>query len=396
MVRLDDELAPYVRAIEETGRAPIPSMLDALATRDLIIFDDAVHNAVEPFEFYQQMVRDQAFQELAPTIFIEPISINQQPHVDAYFATTPEDPTLLYPAFQNNFSGYGWRYQTYFDLLHAIYEVNQSLPADRRLNVVGVANPTYWCEIHTARDYELFTQRALLSFDYSMYQIILAELDHFESGRKGVFFTNTRHAYKGVRRPDDSLHWNLGTFFAQHHPGKTWSVRCHNVFLSITPKETPPTGKPRSAEGLDDFDIGWVRPARGLWDAAFAAHANRPVVVPLAGTPFGTDPYLGNHMRSAAPGSTMLDAYDAVLFLGPLETLRQSAISDAIITPDFMPELVRRHRILNDEASIRAAMDEAGVDTVEALLRKTLTPRAETLSAQSQAAGPADEWRDTK
>ncbi len=393
---VDDRLARYVQALEERGADPVRFILDTLGQRDLVIFDDALHNAVEPFEFYQQLVLEPAFQALAPTIFIEVISIKHQPHLDAYFSTSPEDPTLLYPALQNDFSGYGWRYQTYYDLLHAIYEANREKPEDQRITVVGVANPTYWTEIHTPRDYQLFTQRALLSFDYSMYMITLAELGYFKAGRKGIFLTNTRHAYKGVRRKDGSLHWNFGTFFARWHLGKTYSIRFHNVFLSIEQKQTAPTKKSASAEGLNDYEIGWVRPARGLWDAAFASHGDRPVAVPFEGTPFGADRYLGNHMLTAAPDSTMLDAYDAVIFLAPMETLRQSALTNAIDTPEFLKELVRRHRILTDEDAISVALVEAGVDTVEELLMQDLKPRAESLSAQSQSAGPIDEWREPK
>ena len=44
-------------------------------------------------------------------------------------------------------------------------------------------------------------------------------------------------------------------------------------------------------------------------------------------------------MLDAAPGQTMYDAYDALIFLAPVETCRQTAMVDFLYTEEFKHEL---------------------------------------------------------
>src|SRR5262249_16721474 len=156
------------------------------------------------------------------------------------------------------------------------------------------------------------------------------------------FLTNTRHAYKGIKRKDGQFFWNTATFFEQRHPGKAYSIRVHNVTLAIHRVKDVPAGVPKTAEGRERLEYTFVRMARGLWDSAFRAHGDRAVAVPLAGNVFGEEPYIGNHQLDALPGQKMQDAYDAVVFLAAIEALRQTALVDAIYTPAFRQELKRR------------------------------------------------------
>src|SRR5262249_8555529 len=135
---------------------------------------------------------------------------------------------------------------------------------------------------------------------------------------------------------------------------------------------------PRTAQGLEQVSYHWARVDGGRWDRAFAAVENTPVAVPLAGTSFGRAPYLGNHMLEAAPGQTMADAYDAVIFLAPLESLHQAAAVAGLYAADFRPELARRYRLMHTEAELANEMKQAGVATVEELVAKTITEWPET------------------
>jgi len=361
------DLAGLRADLAHRGRPPVDFVLERLAEVDLVLFDDGLHSAVEPFDFYRELVADPAFRRAVDVVFLEVVALNQQPHLDAFLASG--DPRDLLPAFRNDVSGTGGiGYRTYLEFLSAIRAANAASPPEERLRVVAVSNPTYWPAITTPAEVELF-QRSLAGRDYDMYRFILAELDGLRSGRKGVFLTNTRHAYTGVRRADGSLFWNTGTFFRQNHPGKTCSIRIHNATLSIERARARDAG-PRSAQGLERVDYRWVRVDGGLWDRAFALRGE-PVAVPLVGTRFGRAPYLGNHQLDAAPGQTMADAYDAVVYLAPLETLRQSAAMPGLYGPDFRDELARRCRILRTPEVLAAELAEAGCSSVEELVERT-------------------------
>jgi hypothetical protein len=388
----DAPLQPYLRALHQQGQEPIPFVVGKLDTFDLLIFDDVLHTAVEPFEFYQRLVKDAAFRRKAPAIFLEVIPSNKQRHLDAYLAAKEDDPRLLYPTFQDDANGLGFPYKTYFDFLQVVRAVNQSLPKDARFKVLGVGSPTWWAEIQTPQDLEQF-RKSLASYDHHMYASIRDELDQFRSNKKGIFLTNTRHAYKGIRRKDGQYFWNTATFFEQRHPGKAYSIRLHNVTLSILGVKEPPASAPKTAEGRERIEYKFVRMARGLWDSALRAHGDRPVAFPIVGNVFGEEPYIGNHQLDALPGQKMKDAYDAVIFLAPIEKLRRTALVDFIYTPSFRQELKRRYRIMYTEAQLAELFLARQVRDLDGLLDKTTCARPEEPSPQTRSVGPIDEWK---
>ena len=335
----------HVQAINKYGKEPLSFVNDILTNHHLVIFDDALHHAYEPFEFYRHLILNKEFREKAQYVFLEVFGITSQPYIDNYLNATVKDSTLLLKVFQDNFSGYGWRYETYLDLLATVWDVNQELPEDKKLKVIAVDQPIYWEGIHTRQDYDLF-QESLIGRDYFMYKKITSVLNDFTSDRKGIFLTNTRHAYKNIKNADGHLYWNTATFFNYLHPGKTYSIRIHNAALYI--EKLKHEGKAKTSEGLDRVSYKWVRMDKGLWDQAFKEKGNKPVALPLKNNAFGRSPYIGNHMLNVMKDQTMQDAYDALLFLAPLEQLHTSASINFIYTDTFKHELKRRILILNN------------------------------------------------
>jgi hypothetical protein len=92
------EGSAHLADLEAHGREPIAFVLDRLDRHDLVVLDDALHTLVEPFEFYQRLVREARFRELARFVFLEAVPLNQQGHIEAYLAAPAEDPRLLYSA----------------------------------------------------------------------------------------------------------------------------------------------------------------------------------------------------------------------------------------------------------------------------------------------------------
>jgi hypothetical protein len=373
----DKRLQPYIDVIKQDGMNPVAFVIDKLQQHDLIIFDDALHTAVEPFEFYQELIKTPTFYTNVQYIFIEAVSINQQPHIDAYFTANTENVELLYPAFQEDFSGLGWTYKTYFDLLHTIFLLNKTLPEEQQLKVIAVSNPTYWSEINTAKDVELF-QKTLRSHDFLMYKTIADQMNNFNSGKKGIFLTNSRHAYKEIKNIKNELYWNCGTFFYQWHPGKTYSIRFNNVNLFLEKEKT--------------VKIKWDRIANGIWDSAFKAVGDKPVAIPLKNNVFGSEPYIGNHMLNVYPNQTIFNAYDGLIFLGPLEAMYKTAKVDIIYTNKFKKELERRYKILFTPDEINQQMENYNTKNVSDLIEQQHAAEAQKSLPQAKAIEPINTW----
>lgn len=359
----------YGKVLNEIGREPVDFVVNTLQEYDLVVFDDALHLAKEPFDFYRKLVRNPLFNGTVKYIFIEVFSIASQPYVDDYLNNPVKDSTLLLPVFQNDYSGYGWRYKTYLDVLDTVREVNAGLSESKKIRVICVDQPIYWDAVQTREDYAIF-QRSLAARDYFMYKIISQTLDGFKSGDKGIFLTNTRHAYKHIRNSNNELYWNTGTFLNQWHPGKSYAIRLHNVNLSIQSKlDSLVQG---STEGLDKYTYSWIKMENGQWDRAFEENGNVPVAFSLKGNIFGKSEYVGNHMADAAAGQTMYDAYDGLIFLAPLEELHFSAKLDFIYTDAFKQELKRRIRLLQGDR-LPDFLKENGVDALDDFIGQLAT-----------------------
>ncbi len=371
-------ISNYMEVLDKTGQEPVKFVNNLLDEYDLIVFDDALHLAKEPFDFYQKLIRNNQFKGKVKYIFIEAFSITSQPYIDSYFNSVVKDSTILLPVFQNDYSGYGWRYKTYLDLLGTIWEVNSQLSESEKIQVICIDQPIYWSGIQTRKDYNLF-QQSLVGRDYFMYKIITQTLDDFKSGEKGVFLTNTRHAYKGIKKSNGKFYWNTGTFLNQWHPRKSYSIRLHNVNLSIQSKLDSKSNS--STEGLDKVSYSWIRMDNGLWDKAFKENGNVPIAISLEKNIFGKSAYVGNHMLNVADNQTMYDAYDGLIFLAPLEELHFSAEVDFIYTDSFIQELKRRIMLLQED-QLSSFLIENGVDSLDDFIKKLVKykePKKNTL-----------------
>lgn len=334
-----DEVEDYLQVLKNDGQEPALFVREQLQHHDLVVLDDGLHAAVEPFEFCMDYLRQ--YPESVDMIFLEVIPITAQTAIDSFLQSAVKDSMLLAPVFQQDFR-FGWPYETYLNLFSEVWDINHT--TDATIRIVGVNQPIYWHGLHNREDYNQF-QKSLVARDYFMYQIIFRYMDEFESEKKGLFMTNTRHAYKCIRDSGGDVYWNTGTFFHQWHPGKTYSIRFHNMSLHV--KAQKQRVENATTEGMERMVYEWIRLDDGRWDQAFERFSNRPVAVPFKGNCFGETPYTGNHSADVLPGQTQFDAYDALIFLKPLEETRFSAHTKFYYSEEFKEELEHRVRVMH-------------------------------------------------
>ena len=358
------EVEDYLQVLRDQGQEPAEFIRQQLTQHDLLILDDGLHAAVEPFEFITDYLRQ--YPHSVDVLFLEVIPINVQADIDLFMHSEVRDTLLLAPVFQEDFR-YGWPYETYLDLFCAVWEINHESDADIR--IVGVNQPIYWEGLHTREDYNDF-QKSLIGRDYFMYKTMVGRMNGFESGTKALFMTNTRHAYKCIRDSAGDIYWNTGTFFHQWHPGHTLSIRFHNMSLNVKAEKNMENA---SMEGMDRLVYEWIRLDDGHWDQAFERYGSQPVAVPFKDTCFGQTPYTGNHSADALSGQTQFDAYDALIFLKPLNETRFSAHTRFYYTDAFRKELEHRVRVMHGH-DLEGFLQENGVDSVQNFVEKLSNP----------------------
>jgi len=362
---LPQTVQDYLKVLKNESEEPIGFVANKLMEYDLVIFDDALHSAVEPFDFYCEYLTINS--ESVDYVFLEVFAIDAQSHIDSFFQSKIKDTSLLAKAFQKDFS-YGWPYESYLKLFLTVWDINQKLLENDKIKIIGVDQPIYWEGLHTREDYNIF-QQSLVSRDNFMYKIILKHMDNFEKEKKGIFLTNTRHAYKCIKNKNGQTYWNTGTFFSQWHPEKSYAIRFHNMMLKIESEKK--NVKNTSTSGMERLEYKWVRMDNGKWDKAFAENDNNPLAITLKDNIWGQHPYFGNHMADALSGQTMYDAYDALIFLKPIEQTKFSAHTNFFYTDAFKKELEHRVKVIQGH-NLNKFLKENNVNSVNEYV-ETLT-----------------------
>ena len=131
----------------------------------------------------------------------------------------------------------------------------------------------------------------------------------------------------------------------------------------------------------------------GLWDSAFDTFGNAPIAFDLKDTPFGRAKYIGNHMLNVASDQTMYDAYDALIFLAPVEKLHQTAMVDFIYTDEYKFELERRSKFLYTEEQINKILTDYGLKSVRKFIDNFFVYKPEILQPLAKEIGPIDSWK---
>ena len=333
--------------LSKHGKDPTKYVLDKIHKHDLLVFDDGFHHAEEPFLFYEELVRNPEFSKNLDFIFIEVFHTDAQESLDLFFDAPSKEFSILYEVFQHDYSGYGWPYESYINLLSTIWDVKHQIHEISRLKVIAVSPPIYWEAIQSKKDYDRFL-KTLDTRDYFMYHTILMQMENFKKGKKGIFLTNTRHAYKIIYNQSGEPYWNTNAFFDHFYPEKTFSIRFHHLFLSVVKKKEV-IQEHNTSEGLENFEFSFIQAANGLWEKAFCKNQGLKVGLDFKHTAFGRTPYLGNHSLNIQKNTLMSDAYDGLIFLAPVEKIGKSRRTVFFITESFKLELKRRIEILQGD-----------------------------------------------
>ena len=184
-----------------------------------------------------------------------------------------------------------WESPIYAEWLAAIREVNQGLPPNRRLRVLAGDTAVDWQRLQSHADWE-----ALGDNNLSFADVIVNEV--LRRRHRALVVLGINHVRKSRDRNEDAT-----SRVESRYPGSTYVVLLDNRGLL----------QPAAQElvRLDRFS------------------RNAPMLCELAGTPLGD----ATHLSSEA---------DALLYLGPPETLARAFPPAGSLEPSYMKELDRR------------------------------------------------------
>lgn len=324
---IPDDVTPFVNFLANEQDSPENFMLNMLATHKLVI-NGEYHRRKVSWDMLKRLISLPGFADIVGCIFMELPSYHQ-PLMDDFFNLETLDTNIIIKIFQDEQLN-GWWDRGEFEFLCNLWEVNHSLPEDKKIRVVLADYQIPYSTITTQEEAREAEDR-----NTHMADVVVNTIAQSEDKRNNLFLVGCAHAFKSKQ---------FGIASAAHGQdaaetaGAQIAERLGNdnvftVFQHVLPGDN--LGRNKSA----------IR--EGIFDLAFEKNGNRPIGFKLADSPFGFEPFDGifEIKYNTATGS-YADNFDGYLFLAPLENEPKATPLTEIFTDEFVAEMQRRAAVL--------------------------------------------------
>ena len=258
-----------------------------------------------------------------------------------------------------------WNCHSYPWLIYKLYNLNQTLKKDTKIQLYGCDIEFDWNNNKTEEEYTaidpILNMRDSLMADNFIKQYTQVQKSR-NGKKKALVIMNSRHGFlKDICYSETSVRNNTGRYLYDKYKDRVASV------FMMSP------GHPNS---MDEYTV--IKD--GKWDAYFELSGKTDVGFNLRNTPFGQSEF---DYRPIIKKHNYEDIYTGLVFYKPIETHLLKRGWKNAITDDFKPELVRRMKIMG--------FDD---DEIKHELKIENTERSEQYPDVDKMRKKIDGWKD--
>ena len=276
---------------------PISMILDAARSRPLVALSEGQHWNEQGHRFRLGLIRDPRFAETFDDIVVESGSARYQDVMDRFIAGEDVTDDQIRHAWEDTTQpNEVWDIPIYAEFFRAVRAVNASRPKSRRVRVLLADPPIDWSAVKGKDDIlRWMDQRGRHAADLVRTQVL-------DKKRRALLVFGDGHLFRKPPEP------NVVSLLARDRPDVVFNI-----------------GAPTSA------DLRRIQADAAQWPA--------PSIARLKGTALGAAPFgtlytlrLGSDVPPAMEGEAwesvrMEDQFDALLYLGPPETITLAPVS---------------------------------------------------------------------
>ena len=323
-----DTLA-FVNYVKQQGTEPKGFLLKALASHPLVIYGE-IHRRKVSWDLLSNVLQDPRFPETVGTVFLE-MPAYQQSEFDRFYASKELDTEILLDIMRSEQID-GWWDRGEYEFLVNLWKLNQTLPAEKQIKVVPTDEQAPWKSLRTKEDFEKYWANRL-DRNTCMADVVEQTMKTKTDKRNGLFVVGFGHArkslvpggYSSAEGQEPAL--TAGAQLVQRLSNK-------NVFVVL--QHVP--------MGTNFSYLGFVR--QGQFDVVFEKTGNKPVAFPLAGSPFGAEPYDADFDDAFdSRAGNYAHNFDGYIFLQPLKEEETDYIIYDIASDKFVKEINRRKEL---------------------------------------------------
>lgn len=313
-------LKPFVEFLKTKAEEPKAFVMKVLAEYKVTIIGE-IHHRPRYWAFNSSLVTEPDFPQHIGTIYLE-LPSNDQNLVDRFLAAEDCNTVPVIEMLRDNL-WMGWPDQAMLDFFITVWMINQNLEPQQRLRIVLVDMQRPWSKIEKQQDWGRYS----VNRDKFMAENILKDLrEHRGDKRNTLFIVGVGHTALNLEYFKDAPVMTAGWYLREKQgPENIYAIIQHRCVQTNMGR----------ADG---------RLCMGLFESAFAAVGNKPVIFPLDIGPFGKEPYDADPDRPVS--SSYRDGFNVYLYLGPLETEIFSPLIAGFYTDDFVKEIEHRFKLM--------------------------------------------------
>ena len=292
--------APYVTFLKQEQTMPVDYVIGLFDRYDVVVLCERIHPEATQWDFIYEVVRDQRFIDRVGHVFTEYGQVEMQAYLDSFMATDGLAASEVHERVVHIMRHWAvwavWNNTNVYTYLTRLYELNQSLPAAKRIqhhftdvsvNWPGLTKEEYWAY-----------QRSLWNRDEQMARRVIEEMGRLAESTsippKCLVVMNYRHAFDLTGRLPEVQRENTYEYLKD-----AFGDRAANVLLNY-----------------------WlfVPIAGGVWDSAFEETGNRLAGFDFKNSPFGENPFDLFPFRPKVKGRLKYrDVFTGFVYVHPLE-----------------------------------------------------------------------------
>ncbi|HEX6307382.1 MAG TPA: hypothetical protein VFZ69_04285 [Longimicrobiales bacterium] len=293
--------AALVELARTEGQDPLELVEAAARSRRLVVLSD-IPTATAPKRFASQVI-DRIAASPGLDLVVLNVDPAEQPYIDQYLATAPEDASILLARPRAIREGDGAS-RAFLEIYRTVWRVNQELGAARRIRIVAADAPG-WPPARAASPAStaaLFAERA-----DRMLQLVLERSLARDSGARVLFFVDGLHALKngGGRVQTGGATPVATTWLAAQLNGR-FPADVYSILLDATPSRSvsAEVAAYRGTHFAEIFRRGGIGESTALpLGAAFDDASRSPIrTVGTTGHDFALEP-------RDTPATRLADAY---------------------------------------------------------------------------------------
>jgi hypothetical protein len=369
------QLKPYVEFLRIQKTSAKHYILRLFDDHDIVILCERDHRDITQYELFLSIIEDNRFIDSVANIFTEIGVGTLNPELNNFLhrqRLSTDAVKLMVMDFQRDCSIFPiWDKPNFSFFVHRLYELNQRLAQEKKVNLYPSDMPFDWHTMSVDRLKDFWDR--IRTRDSVIASQIIRKFDEISRSpakrKKALVIMNYRHAFGhrfehpvGVK-PD-----NVGRYLFERY-----GERVANVFVNYHAILPGSTDRKAVAAAIQN----------GKWDAAFKALQLTDVGFSFDGSPFGEDQFdiwpLKQHFKYK-------DVFDGFVFYKPVDEHLLVVGIPGIIDSVFAPEILRRYALYNELPiqTTKLTSDLHSIKTLYNVKREFRYEMLDSLTAQIQ------------